>query len=166
MDGQAEAADIDLVLPCGRNGTWVLARRHGAQRTAPWKSGPNPPSITLREPGAVVGCWSQWRRSCRSLPDRAATTARLPSTLPPIVTVSTTTTILITTTTVQSYYIVKRGDTLGKIAKAFQVRLADLQAINGITNADDIQAGQELQIPTGAVVYNTLPTPDTTPVTT
>jgi LysM repeat protein len=86
-------------------------------------------------------------------------------TLPPIVTVSTTTTIYITTTTVQRYYIVKRGDTLGKIAKAFQVRLADLQAINGITNPDDIQAGQELQIPTGAVVYNTLPTPVTTPAT-
>ena len=81
-------------------------------------------------------------------------------------TVSTTTTILITTTTVQKYYIVKRGDTLGKIAKAFQVRLADLQAINGIPNPDDIQAGQELQIPTGAVVYNTLPTPVTTPATT
>jgi LysM repeat protein len=87
-------------------------------------------------------------------------------TLPPIVTVSTTTTIYLTTTTVREFYIVKKGDTLGKIAKAFQVRLADLQAINGITNPDDIQAGQELQIPTGAVVYNTLPTPDTTPATT
>ena len=79
------------------------------------------------------------------------------STLPPIVTVSTTTTILVPTTTVQKSYIVKRGDT-------FPVRLADLQAINGIANADDIQAGQELQIPTGAVVFNTLPSPDTTPV--
>jgi LysM repeat protein len=89
------------------------------------------------------------------------------ATLPPIVTASTTTTIYITTTTVQKYYIVKRGDTLGKIAKAFQVRLADIMAINGITNADDIQAGQELQIPTGAVVYNTLPTPpDSAPATT
>jgi LysM repeat protein len=88
------------------------------------------------------------------------------ATLPPIVTVSTTTTIFITTTTVREFYIVKRGDTLGQIAKAFQVRLADIMAINGITNADDIQAGQELQIPTGAVVYNTLPTPDTTPTTT
>ena len=87
-------------------------------------------------------------------------------TLPPIVTVSTTTTIYITTTSVQKYYIVKKGDTLGKIAKAFQVRLADIMAINGITNADDIQAGQELQIPTGAVVYDTLPTPVTTPTTT
>ena len=88
------------------------------------------------------------------------------ATLPPIVTVSTTTTIFITTTTVQTFYIVRRGDTLGKIAKAFQVRLADIMAINGITNADDIQAGQELQIPTGAVVFNTLPTPTTTPATT
>ena len=87
-------------------------------------------------------------------------------TLPPIVTVSTTTTIYVTTTTIQKYYIVKKGDTLGKIAKAFQVRLADIMAINGITNADDIQAGQELRIPTGAVVYDTLPTPVTTPSTT
>jgi LysM repeat protein len=46
------------------------------------------------------------------------------------------------------------------------VRLADIMAINGITNADSIQAGQELRIPTGAVVYNTLPTPVTTPGTT
>ena len=88
------------------------------------------------------------------------------ATLPPIVTLSTTTTVFLTTTTVQKFYIVKRGDTLGKIAKAFQVRLADIMAVNGITNADDIQAGQELQIPTGAVVYSTLPTPVTTPVTT
>jgi LysM repeat protein len=88
------------------------------------------------------------------------------ATLPPIVTTSSTTTIYITTTTVQKFYIVKKGDTLGKIAKAFQVRLADIMAVNGITNADDIQAGQELKIPTGAVVYNTLPTPDTAPVTT
>ena len=88
------------------------------------------------------------------------------ATLPPIITVSTTTTIYMTTTTVKEYYIVKKGDTLGKIAKAFQVRLADIMAINGITNADDIQAGQELRIPTGAIVYNTLPTPDTGPSTT
>jgi LysM repeat protein len=88
------------------------------------------------------------------------------ATLPPIVTISTTTTLFVTTTTVREFYIVKRGDTLGNIAKAFQVRLADIMAINGITNADDIQAGQELQIPTGAVVYNTLPTPDTSPSTT
>jgi LysM repeat protein len=87
-------------------------------------------------------------------------------TLPPIVTVSTTTTIFNTTTTVQKFYIIKKGDTLGKIAKAFQVRLADLQALNGIANPDDIQAGQELQIPTGAVVYSSLPTPETTPATT
>ena len=88
------------------------------------------------------------------------------ATLPPIATASTTTTIYITTTTLKEYYIVKSGDTLGKIAKAFQVRLADIMAINGITNADDIQAGQELRIPTGAIVYDTLPTPDTSPSTT
>ena len=88
------------------------------------------------------------------------------ATLPPIVTTTTTTTMYITTTTVQRYYIVKRGDTLFKIARAFQVRIADLQTLNGIANPDDIQAGQELQIPTGAVVYDTLPTPATTTTTT
>ena len=61
---------------------------------------------------------------------------------------------------------VRAGDTLGKIAKAFQVRIADLMALNGIPNADDIQAGQELKIPTGVVVVDTLPTPPTTPVST
>ena len=83
-----------------------------------------------------------------------------------MITASTTTTLFVTTTTVKEFYIVKKGATLGKIAKAFQVRLADIMAVNGITNADDIQAGQELRIPTGAVVYNTLPTPVTTPGTT
>ena len=83
-----------------------------------------------------------------------------------MVTTTTTTTIYVTTTTVVRYYVVKRGDTLGKIAKAFQVRVADLQTLNGIPNPDDIQAGQELQIPSGAVVYDTLPTPVTTPSTT
>jgi LysM repeat protein len=67
---------------------------------------------------------------------------------------------------VQKFYIVKRGDTLFQIAKAFQVRLADLQSLNGIANPDDIQAGQELQIPTGAVVFDTLPSPVTTTSTT
>ena len=74
------------------------------------------------------------------------------STLPPIATTTTTTTIYITTTTVKEYYVVK---------KAFQVRLTDLMALNGITNADHIELGQELQIPTGAVVYDSLPTPVT-----
>ena len=112
--------------------------------------------------GVLVGAAVFLPIAAASCGDDGASSA----TLPPIVTVSTTTTILITTTTVQKYYTVQRGDTLFKIAKAFQVRLADLQALNGITNPDDIQAGQELQIPTGVVVYNTLPTPVTAPVTT
>jgi LysM repeat protein len=87
-------------------------------------------------------------------------------TLPPIVTIATTTTVNITTTTVQTYYVVKKGDTLGKIAKAFQVRTTDLMAINGITNPDHIEVGQELKIPTGAVVLYSLPTLATEPPTT
>jgi LysM repeat protein len=88
-------------------------------------------------------------------------------TLPPISTSSTSTTIFVTTTTIQKYYVVQKGDTLGKIAKAFQVRISDLMALNGIVNQDHIEVGQELQIPTGAVVYSSLPTPPATePATT
>jgi LysM repeat protein len=79
------------------------------------------------------------------------------ATLPPIQTVLTTTTVLTSTTVVQGFYVVKRGDTLGKIAKAFRVRVADLMKLNNITNQDAIQAGQELEIPSGQVVYDTLP---------
>ena len=72
----------------------------------------------------------------------------------------------VTSTAGPNTVTVQAGDTLGKIAKAFQVRIADLMALNGIPNADDIQAGQELKIPTGVVVVDTLPTPPTTPVST
>jgi LysM repeat protein len=79
------------------------------------------------------------------------------ATLPPIQTVLTTTTVLTSTTVVQGFYVVKRGDTLGKIARAFRVRVTDLMKLNNITNQDAIQAGQELEIPSGQVVYDTLP---------
>ena len=39
-------------------------------------------------------------------------------------------------------------------------------ALNGITNPDHIEVGQELQIPTGAMVLYTLPIPVTEPATT
>lgn len=68
-------------------------------------------------------------------------------TLPPIVTTTTTTTLPATTTTVQRYYEVQGGDTLFKIAERFGVSMEALIAINGITNPDKIEAGQQIEIP-------------------
>jgi LysM repeat protein len=42
---------------------------------------------------------------------------------------------------------VQPGDSLSVIAERFDVRIEDLIALNGITNPDQIQAGQKLQIP-------------------
>ena len=60
-------------------------------------------------------------------------------------TVSTTTTIVVTTTTVQLYYTVKRGDTLGKIAKAHGTTVAALVAANGIANPNALSIGDVLR---------------------
>ncbi|MEI8238080.1 MAG: LysM domain-containing protein [Actinomycetota bacterium] len=83
--------------------------------------------------------------------------------LPPIVTTSTTTsTLVVTTTTTPKYYKVQHGDTLGKIAKSFGVDSKELMALNGITNADHIEAGQVLRIPPPKHVVDTLPSTTTT----
>lgn len=79
-------------------------------------------------------------------------------TLPPIATTSTTTTVLITTTTVQQFYVIQPGDTLSKIAESFGVDINDLMALNGITDPDHIEAGQEIEIPPPKVVHDSLPT--------
>ncbi len=78
-------------------------------------------------------------------------------TLPPIVTTSTSTSLLVTTTSQPKYYVVKPGDTLNKIAKSFGVSSSDLMALNGITNPDHIEVGQELKIPPPKLVVDSLP---------
>ena len=80
--------------------------------------------------------------------------------LPPIrTTVPTTTT---TTTTIplgQRFYTAKQGDTLGKIAAGFEVTVQSIVDLNGLSSPDAIQAGQTLEIPSGIVVIDELPTP-------
>ena len=44
-------------------------------------------------------------------------------------------------------YIVKKGDTLWKIAKEFGSTVDDIARTNGIENPDVIQVGQKLYIP-------------------
>jgi LysM repeat protein len=82
-------------------------------------------------------------------------------TLPPIATTTTTTSLNITTTTVRRFYVVQSGDDLNKIANRFNVSLADLEALNGITDPNHIEVGQELEIPPEKVVVDTLPAPTT-----
>ena len=43
-------------------------------------------------------------------------------------------------------YVVKKGDTLGKIANNYGVAVEDLKAVNGL-KSDEIRIGQELIIP-------------------
>jgi LysM repeat protein len=59
-------------------------------------------------------------------------------------------------------YIVEIGDTLGSIAERFGVELLVLMAVNGITDPNSIQVGQELTIPPAG---SELPTPTALPST-
>lgn len=68
-------------------------------------------------------------------------------TLPPIITTSTSSTTLLVATTLPEYYQVKRGDTLTVIAAAYEIPVQALMDANGLTDPDDIRAGQHLAIP-------------------
>ena len=85
--------------------------------------------------------------------------------LPPIATTTTTTISLTTTTIVQTFYEIQQGDTLGNIAHNFGVSLEELMTVNSIPDANDIQAGQRIQIPPSTVLVVTLPPPPTAVIT-
>jgi LysM repeat protein len=82
------------------------------------------------------------------------------------------TTIAITTTTSttvppgQRFYTIKPGETLGVIAASFEVTVQSIVDINGLANPDAIQAGQTIEIPSGIVVVENLPTTVAAPSTT
>ena len=68
--------------------------------------------------------------------------------LPPIRT--TTSTSAPATTTIPEgirFYIIKRGDTLAAIAASFSVTVQSIVDVNDLANADAIQAGQTIEIP-------------------
>jgi LysM repeat protein len=80
--------------------------------------------------------------------------------LPPILTTTTTTTIATTTTEyVPFIYVIQSGDQLGNIATSFGVDMNVLMALNDISDPNNIQAGQRLEIPPATVanVVDTLP---------
>lgn len=69
-------------------------------------------------------------------------------TLPPIATTTSSTVLLTTTTTwVPVTYVIQPGDGLRGIADKFGVDIDKLAVLNGITNRDDIEAGDVLDIP-------------------
>jgi membrane-bound lytic murein transglycosylase D len=46
-----------------------------------------------------------------------------------------------------SVYVVRSGDTLGEIARRYDVRLSALRSANGLTSGETIRPGQRLRIP-------------------
>jgi len=68
-----------------------------------------------------------------------------------------------TTLLVIPVYVVKQGDTMGKIAKNLGVSLETLMAANGITNANKISVGQKLRIPASATTVAAPAAPAATP---
>jgi LysM repeat protein len=81
-------------------------------------------------------------------------------TLPPIRTTSSTEAPA--TSTIPEgvrFYVIKRGDTLAAIAASFSVTVQSIVDLNGLENADSIQAGQTVEIPSGIIVIDELPEP-------
>jgi LysM repeat protein len=80
--------------------------------------------------------------------------------LPPIRTTTSTTTIPGTTipADVRQFYVIKRGDTLARIASSFDVTMKSLIDLNSIQDPDNVPAGATLEIPAGIIVIANLPT--------
>ena len=86
--------------------------------------------------------------------------------LPPIRTTTTTSTTSTTISTDRRFYTVKPGEFLSLIAESFGVTVQSIVDLNGLTDANDIQAGQTIEIPTGVVLIDELPTTTTPTATT
>ncbi len=107
------------------------------------------PAAALALVVGVAGCGS---------PDGGAI-----ETLPPIKTTTSTTTTTTTPDSRRKFYEVKSGDTVGDIASSFEVPTAEIVKLNNLTNGgSDIDVGQILEIPTGIVLIDELPTTTST----
>ncbi len=80
--------------------------------------------------------------------------------LPPIRTTTSTTTIPGTTIPegIRQFYKIKPGDTLGSIAAGFGVTIQSLIDANNIENPDNVPAGLTIEIPSGIVLIDEIPT--------
>src|SRR6266508_50489 len=70
---------------------------------------------------------------------------------------------LVPTPTPAGLYVVQQGDTLGGLAEDFGTTVEDLMAANGLTDANAIQAGQTLLIP--SLISGTLALGTSAPLT-
>jgi LysM repeat protein len=86
--------------------------------------------------------------------------------LPPIRTTTTTTSTSTTLNTNRIFYTVKPGEYLSTIADGFGVPVQAIVDLNGLADPNDIQAGQTIEIPTGVVLIDELPTTTTPTATT
>lgn len=94
---------------------------------------------------AVAGCGSSGENSLE--------------TLPPIRTTTSTSTTTTTPDSRRKFYEVKSGDTVGDIAKSFEVPVSEIVKLNNLTDGgSDIDVGQIIEIPTGIVLIDELPT--------
>jgi LysM repeat protein len=106
------------------------------------------PAVALALVAVVAGCGSS---------DGSAI-----ETLPPIKTTTSTTTTTTTPDSRRKFYEVKSGDTVGDIASSFEVPTAEIVKLNNLTNGgSDIDVGQILEIPTGIILIDELPTTST-----
>ena len=60
---------------------------------------------------------------------------------------------------------VQPGDTLGDIAARYRVSSRDLMLVNGLRNANHVEVGQTLKLPSNAVIAQAKPKPDPIQVT-
>jgi LysM repeat protein len=80
-------------------------------------------------------------------------------TLPPIRTTTSTTTSTTTPDSRRKFYEVKPGDNLAVIARSFDVPPSEIVRINQLADGGEtLQIGQVLEIPTDAVMVESLPT--------
>jgi LysM repeat protein len=77
------------------------------------------------------------------------------ATLPPIETTTTVPTTIPSTTTQPRFYEVQQGDTLTEIAVAYGLPIALIMEKNGIVDANQIYAGQILELPLASEVVST-----------
>ncbi len=101
---------------------------------------------------AILFLWRQLHAPASSPPTpmselRATGETTAPPTARPVVSPTPTGPLL---------YIVQEGDTLGAIADAYEVSIADLMSINGLTDPNLIYPGQTIVIPVGQLSYPTI----------
>lgn len=83
------------------------------------------------------------------------------STLPPVRVTTTTSTTTTTENTDRIFYVIKSGEGLNIIADSFGVTVQAIAELNGITDVNNVQAGQTIEIPRGIQVVTELPTTTT-----